>query len=106
MSLGLERGRQRLILTKGDPSMTKILLAATALTAIVATSAFAQTTQRQVRDPFAYSNAHVYPNGFGTTVQRRFHNGDDVYDTRGVYVGADPDPSVRDQLSRDPTQGD
>ena len=86
--------------------MTKIFLAATALTAIAATSAFAQTTQRHVRDPFAYSNAPAYSNGYGTTVQRRFHNGDDVYDTRGTYVGADPDPSVRDQLSRDPTQGD
>jgi len=86
--------------------MTKFLLAATALSAVVATSAFAQTTpQRQLRDPYAFSSPG-YLNGYGTTVQRRFHNNDDVYDTRGVYVGADPDPSVRDQLSRDPTQGD
>jgi hypothetical protein len=28
-----------------------------------------------------------------------------VYDTRGRYVGSDPDPRVRDQLRRDPTQG-
>jgi hypothetical protein len=28
-----------------------------------------------------------------------------VYDIRGEYVGSDPDPRVRDQLARDPTQG-
>jgi hypothetical protein len=29
-----------------------------------------------------------------------------VYDVRGQYVGSDPDPRVRNQLARDPTQGD
>ena len=29
-----------------------------------------------------------------------------VYDTRGRYVGSDPDPTVRSQLSHDPTHGD
>jgi hypothetical protein len=28
-----------------------------------------------------------------------------VYDIRGQYVGSDPDPRVRSQLARDPTQG-
>ena len=28
-----------------------------------------------------------------------------VYDDRGRYIGSDPDPRVRDQLRRDPTQG-
>jgi hypothetical protein len=28
-----------------------------------------------------------------------------VYDTRGQYIGSDPDPGVRSQLARDPTQG-
>jgi hypothetical protein len=28
-----------------------------------------------------------------------------VYDVRGQYVGADPDPRVRSQLARDPSQG-
>jgi hypothetical protein len=28
-----------------------------------------------------------------------------VYDTRGQYVGSDPDPRVRSQLGHDPTQG-
>jgi hypothetical protein len=29
-----------------------------------------------------------------------------VYDTQGYYVGSDPDPRVRDQLARDPSQAD
>jgi hypothetical protein len=28
-----------------------------------------------------------------------------VYDIRGVYIGSDPDPTVRSQLGRDPGQG-
>jgi len=30
----------------------------------------------------------------------------DVYDTRGRYVGSDPDPRIRDQLARDPPNRD
>jgi hypothetical protein len=29
-----------------------------------------------------------------------------VYDIRGRYIGSDPDPLVRNQLARDPKQGD
>jgi hypothetical protein len=29
-----------------------------------------------------------------------------VYDIRGNRVGSDPDPIIRNQLARDPTQGD
>jgi hypothetical protein len=29
-----------------------------------------------------------------------------VYDTRGQYIGSDPDPRVRNQLQRDPTGAD
>jgi len=29
----------------------------------------------------------------------------DVYDTRGHYVGSDPDPFIRNQLANDPSQG-
>jgi hypothetical protein len=29
-----------------------------------------------------------------------------VYGERGQYLGSDPDPRVRNQLRRDPTQGD
>jgi hypothetical protein len=30
----------------------------------------------------------------------------DVYEQRGNYIGSDPDPRVRDQMRRDPSQGD
>jgi hypothetical protein len=30
----------------------------------------------------------------------------DVYTLRGEYVGSDPDPVIRDQLGRDPSQAD
>lgn len=30
----------------------------------------------------------------------------DVYSQRGEYIGSDPDPVVRNQLERDPSQGD
>jgi hypothetical protein len=30
----------------------------------------------------------------------------DVYDTRGRYLGSDPDPFIRSQLARDPAKGD
>jgi hypothetical protein len=30
----------------------------------------------------------------------------DVYEERGNYIGSDPDPRVRDQMRRDPSQGD
>jgi hypothetical protein len=28
------------------------------------------------------------------------------YDVRGIYIGSDPDGTIRDQLARDPSQGD
>ena len=36
---------------------------------------------------------------------RSTNPGYDVYDVRGHYVGSDPDPHVRSQLSQDPSQG-
>ena len=30
----------------------------------------------------------------------------DVYDTRGWYLGSDPDPNVRSMIARDPAQND
>jgi hypothetical protein len=30
----------------------------------------------------------------------------DVYNTRGHYIGSDPDPFIRSQLARDPAQHD
>ncbi len=87
--------------------MTTVVLAA-ALT----TPALAQTTQVQPRsyDPFAYgrdvnasASASEYRNR--SRVRPSPNPRNDVYGLRGTYIGSDPDPLVRDQLWRDPTQG-
>jgi hypothetical protein len=54
-----------------------------------------------VRPVDAYAAA--YPNA---RTPRANHGSNDVYDVRGHYVGTDPDATVRNQLSRDPSQGD
>ena len=84
--------------------MKTLLLAATVLTTAIATPALAQT--RNSFGPSAYGqdySAYGYINGQRRAINRLNGN---VYDTRGRYVGTDPDPTVRDQLSRDPSQGD
>jgi hypothetical protein len=45
------------------------------------------------------------PGAFVSSYGRGFRAWDSVYDTRGAYVGTDPDARVRDQLARDPSQG-
>jgi hypothetical protein len=83
---------------------------AAAVAAVVASPALAQNGKhRQVRDPYAVSNPYAafaapYSNGY--RAQRPSARGYNVYDTRGQYVGSDPDPTVRSQLAHDPTQGD
>jgi hypothetical protein len=95
---------------------TKTILAAATLVAVAASSpALAKTTHKttqktthhhvsrnEVRPVNAYAAA--YPN-VGT---RRPNPGtnNDVYDVRGRYIGSDPDATVRNQLARDPSQGD
>jgi hypothetical protein len=90
---------------------TTVSLAA-GLAAIMASSALAQNgTYRQSRDPYAASNpfaayAAPYNNGRSYRAQRpSARSSYDVYDIRGHYVGSDPDPTIRDQLARDPGQG-
>ena len=54
----------------------------------------------------AYAQAPYFRTpGFYDLYGRRSPYPYSVYDTRGQYVGSDPDPSVRSQLARDPTQG-
>jgi hypothetical protein len=86
---------------------TKTILVATALVAL-ASPAFAKTTHKtthhaprhEARPTDAYAAA---PN---VRTRRPNHGPNDVYDVRGHYVGSDPDATIRDQLSRDPSQGD
>jgi hypothetical protein len=82
--------------------MTRTLITALAVTAALATPSFAQTrveVPRHKPDMGSYGS-------FGTYGPRTIHRSPySVYSTRGNYIGADPDPRVRDQLRRDPTQG-
>ncbi len=85
--------------------MKTMLLAATVFAAAVTTPALAQTRD-QWRGPFAYEqdySGYAYSNGANTPRRSMNRN---LYGPRGDYRGTDPDPTVRDQLTRDPTQGD
>jgi hypothetical protein len=92
--------------------MMKTLIVTLALTAALATPAIAQT-RYQVR-PYDQSISGRDMSGYGSwgTYNTRFRDGrmidrrGNVYDERGYYIGSDPDPVVRDQLRRDPSQGD
>ena len=54
----------------------------------------------------AYAQAPYFRTpGFYDLYGYRSPNPYSVYNDRGRYIGADPDPRVRDQLRRDPTQG-
>jgi len=81
----------------------KMFLATIALAAAVASPALAQTSQTRVWVPNQYNNA---ANGYSYIKpwDRGPHSSNpanDVYDTRGNYVGSDPDPLIRDELARD-----
>jgi hypothetical protein len=64
-----------------------------ALTAVLASPAFAQTTASAV------SGAYVQP-----IAAHPSHPNWNVY-VNGRYVGTDPDPTIRSQLAHDPCQG-
>jgi hypothetical protein len=87
----------------------KMLLTTVALAAAIATPALAQTTRTQNQWYSPNGNGFGAESSYGTSTTRRpsvaVQNGN-VYDTRNQYVGSDPDPSVRDQLARDPSQSD
>lgn len=84
--------------------MTRTLITALAVTAALATPTFAQTRyQVQPRKPGIDIGSY---GSFGTIGPRTIHRSPySVYSIRGNYIGADPDPTVRHQLQRDPTQG-
>jgi hypothetical protein len=89
----------------------KMRITIVALAAVLATPALAQTTQNQPRpnDPSAYSrDQNGNPSDYFQSrarVRPSANARNDVYDLQGRYIGSDPDPLVRDQLRRDPTQG-
>jgi opacity protein-like surface antigen len=79
----------------------KTLLAGAALAAAVASSALAQTAP-QYQSPYAQAigngrHAYTYP---PDNHAHSSNPANDVYDTRGRYVGSDPDPFIRDTMAR------
>jgi hypothetical protein len=94
----------------------KILLATVALATLLSSSAHAQygvwrgyyRAYAQVPPPYAayygaYAQAPYYRTpGFYDLYGRPSPYPFSVYDTRGQYIGSDPDPRVRSQLARDP----
>jgi hypothetical protein len=78
----------------------KILIATVALAAAVATPALAQT---RMTVPYSYDNGAASGYGYVAPWDRHAWSSNpanDVYDTRGRYIGSDPDPFIRDQLAR------
>jgi hypothetical protein len=99
---------------KKETQMRKLLATmslAAGVAAIIASPALAQNGKhRQVREPYAASNPYnayaAAPYGSYRPVRPSARGSYSVYDIRGHRVGADPDATVRDQLARDPSQGD
>jgi hypothetical protein len=84
---------------------------AAGLAAVMASPALAQNgNHRQVRNPYAASNSYgayaAAPYGTYRPARPSARGSYSVYDIRGHRIGSDPDPTVRDQIARDPTQGD
>jgi hypothetical protein len=93
----------------------KILLATIALATLLSSSAHAQYGVWR-----GGYNGGYYGGYYGAYAQAPYYRAPGLYDLygyrspypysvyndRGQYIGSDPDPRVRDQLRRDPTQGD
>lgn len=83
-----------------------------ALTACAADARPRQNNHHR-HSPYAYDYNYAFPgdvqfrgsNGYRNNIQQRSQRSYDVYDIRGHYIGSDPDPTVRSQLSHDPSQG-
>jgi hypothetical protein len=100
---------------KKETQMNKLfttLSLAAGVAAIIASPALAQSGKHRqhVRAPYAASNPYAAyaaaPYGSYQPARPSARGSYSVYDIRGNRVGSDPDPTVRDQLAHDPTQGD
>src|SRR5262252_2413097 len=107
--------------------LMRTLFATVALAALLSSSAHAQygpwrgyyRSYAQVPPYRAYAQVPPYSAYYGAYAQapyfrspgfydvygRRSPYPYSVYDIRGAYIGSDPDPTVRSQLARDPSQG-
>jgi hypothetical protein len=85
---------------------------AAGLAAVIASPALAQNGRHRhvVRAPYAASSPFgayaAAPYGSYRPARPSARGSSSVYDIRGNRVGSDPDPIIRNQLARDPTQGD
>jgi hypothetical protein len=95
---------------------TRTIVTALALTAALVTPTLAQSRLQpypgsSAYGAFAQGQVHRKPDmggygSFGTIGPRTVHRSPySVYSTDGNYLGADPDPRIRDQLLRDQGQG-
>jgi len=85
-------------------------LAAGVAALLASSPVMAQTSKHHhARHPYAASQSYgayaAQPgvNSYGRATPSNSYN---AYDVRGRYIGSDPDPRIRSQLSQDPTQGD
>lgn len=93
----------------------RMLFGILAVAVTLATPALSQTPDRvpqgnqRTNDPYSYQR-EVNPSRANENnrfrEQRSTNSRYDVYSQRGEYIGSDPDPVVRNQLERDPSQGD
>lgn len=85
----------------------KTLLTSVALVAAIASPALAQTANGgQNRFSSTYSSPYASSYGYQQDRRRSTNPTYDVYSVTGHYLGSDPDPSVRNQLARDPAATD
>jgi Tfp pilus tip-associated adhesin PilY1 len=91
----------------------KTMFVATALIVGMTLPAVAQSCENTVSRA-SYSVARNYTGAYASyashstkrsATRRHVSRSRSVYSTRGKYIGSDPDPRVRDQLRRDPSQG-
>jgi Ni/Co efflux regulator RcnB len=98
-------------MSNGEIEM-RMLFSTLAVAVVVATPALSQTSQgnQRTNDSYSYQreeNSRTRANENNRVREQRSTNAqNDVYSLRGLYVGTDPDPVIRDQLGRDPSQGD
>src|SRR5258705_5258314 len=84
-------------------SLMKIMIVILTFAALLTSPALAQYQNGAWRSPYY----RVYAQQFGPYADYSRYNGVrrspyNVYDTRGHYVGSDPDPRVRSMLAHDP----
>lgn len=91
----------------------RMLFSTLAVAVTLATPALSQTADRtaqgnqRTNDSYSYQRENGRANENNRVREQRSTNPrNDVYSLRGEYVGSDPDPAIRDQLGRDPSQAD